>query len=64
MSRRVLVVDDEPEIRAVLRTIRRTSDVYVVLPREVVARVGTVLRRSSSRGTPPRTTTTCCGSSG
>lgn len=129
MARRVLVVDDEPEIRAVLRaylehdgfvvaeagtgaealrralttdgtapdvvlldiglpdldglevlrTIRRSSDVYVVLvtaradevdtlvalrtgaddyvtkpfsPREVVARVGTVLRRSASRGTP------------
>ena len=128
MARRVLVVDDEPEIRAVLRaylehdgfvvaeagtgaealrralatdgtapdvvlldiglpdldglevlrTIRRSSDVYVVLvtaradevdtlvglrtgaddyvtkpfsPREVVARVGTVLRRSASRGT-------------
>ena len=127
MARRVLVVDDEPEIRAVLhaylehdgfvvaeagtgaealrrvlatdgtapdvvlldiglpdldglevlRTIRRSSDVYVVLvtaradevdtlvglgagaddyvtkpfsPREVVARVGTVLRRSASRG--------------
>ncbi len=127
MARRVLVVDDEPEIRAVLRaylehdgfvvseagtgaealrralatdgtepdvvlldiglpdldglevlrTIRRASDVYVVLvtaradevdtlvglrtgaddyvtkpfsPREVVARVGTVLRRSAARG--------------
>lgn len=127
MARRVLVVDDEPEIRAVLRaylehdgfvvaeagtgaealrralatdgtgpdvvlldiglpdldglevlrTIRRSSDVYVVLvtaradevdtlvglrtgaddyvtkpfsPREVVARVGTVLRRSAARG--------------
>ncbi|HYN28458.1 MAG TPA: response regulator transcription factor [Dermatophilaceae bacterium] len=127
MARRVLVVDDEPEIRAVLRaylehdgfvvleagtgaeglrralatdgtgpdvvlldiglpdldglevlrTIRRSSDVYVVLvtaradevdtlvglgagaddyvakpfsPREVVARVGTVLRRSALRG--------------
>ena len=127
MARRVLVVDDEPEIRTVLRaylehdgfvvaeagtgaealrrtlatdgsapdivlldiglpdlggldvlrTIRRTSDVYVVLvtaradevdtlvglgagaddyvtkpfsPREVVARVGTVLRRSTARG--------------
>ncbi len=127
MARRVLVVDDEPEIRAVLRaylehdgfvvaeagtgaealrrtlatdgtapdvvlldiglpdldglevlrTIRRSSDVYVVLvtaradevdtlvglrtgaddyvtkpfsPREVVARVGTVLRRSDRRG--------------
>ena len=129
MARRVLVVDDEPEIRAVLRaylehdgfdvveagtgaealrralatdgtapdvvlldiglpdlggldvlrTIRRSSDVYVVLvtaradevdtlvglgagaddyvtkpfsPREVVARVGTVLRRSAQRGAP------------
>ncbi len=127
MARRVLVVDDEPEIRAVLRaylehdgfvvaeagtgaealrrtlatdgtapdvvlldiglpdldglevlrTIRRSCDVYVVLvtaradevdtlvglgagaddyvakpfsPREVVARVGTVLRRSAQRG--------------
>ena len=127
MARRVLVVDDEPEIRAVLRaylehdgflvaeagtgaealrralatdgtqpdvvlldiglpdldglevlrTIRKSSDVYVVLvtaradevdtlvglrtgaddyvtkpfsPREVVARVGTVLRRSATRG--------------
>lgn len=127
MARRVLVVDDEPEIRTVLRaylehdgfvvseagtgaealrrtlatdgsapdivlldiglpdlggldvlrTIRRTSDVFVVLvtaradevdtlvglgagaddyvtkpfsPREVVARVGTVLRRSAARG--------------
>ncbi|HYN68163.1 MAG TPA: response regulator transcription factor [Ornithinibacter sp.] len=127
MARRVLVVDDEPEIRGVLRaylehdgflvaeagtgaealrrtlatdgtapdlvlldiglpdldglevlrTIRRSSDVYVVLvtaradevdtlvglrtgaddyvtkpfsPREVVARVGTVLRRSARRG--------------
>ncbi|HET6967037.1 MAG TPA: response regulator transcription factor [Ornithinibacter sp.] len=130
MARRVLVVDDEPEIRAVLRaylehdgfvvaeagtgaealrrtlatdgsapdvvlldiglpdvggldvlrTIRRSSDVYVVLvtaradevdtlvglgagaddyvtkpfsPREVVARVGTVLRRSAQRGAAP-----------
>jgi len=130
VARRVLVVDDEPEIRAVLRaylehdgfvvaeagtgaealrrtlasdgtapdvvlldiglpdldglevlrTIRRSSDVYVVLvtaradevdtlvglrtgaddyvtkpfsPREVVARVGTVLRRSASRGAAP-----------
>ncbi len=129
MARRVLVVDDEPEIRAVLRaylehdgfvvaeagtgaealrralatdgtqpdvvlldiglpdldglevlrTIRKSSDVYVVLvtaradevdtlvglrtgaddyvtkpfsPREVVARVGTVLRRSAARGAP------------
>ena len=127
MARRVLVVDDEPEIRAVLRaylehdgfevaeagtgaealrralatdgtapdvvlldiglpdlggldvlrTLRRSSDVYVLLvtaradevdtlvglgagaddyvtkpfsPREVVARVGTVLRRSTERG--------------